>query len=125
MALEPGLTYDKNGDIIHGFVDLNGKTDDFADHALAFMLRGAIYKWQQPIVFYFCKGTTSSLQLRTILKTVVTACIDAGVLPLALVSDQGSSFQSAIKSLLEETRRDQLLADENTGRYILNFIQIF
>ncbi|KAJ2937540.1 hypothetical protein O0L34_g19047 [Tuta absoluta] len=108
MALEAGLTYDRNKDLIDGFVELNAKTDDFADHALVFMLRGAIHKWQQPLVFYFCKGATSAINLKNIIKQIVVAVGDAGLLPICLACDQGTSFQSALKSLQEDTQREQM-----------------
>lgn len=96
---------------------MNGKINQFADHALiyVFMLRGAVFKWQQPIAFYFCEGATSSLQLKGIIKNVIAAVTDTGLTPIALISDQGSSFQSAINSLLDDTKRDQLCAGEIVG----------
>lgn len=79
------------------------------------MLRGAIYKWQQPVAFYFCKGATTAVQLKIIIKDVVAAVTDAGLLPVALVCDQGTAFQSALKSLQEDSRKDQILAGEHVG----------
>ncbi|XP_041970025.1 uncharacterized protein LOC121726617 [Aricia agestis] len=108
VALETELNYDKHKDVIDGFVELNERTNDFADHALVFMLRGAVYKWQQPLVFYFCKGATSSQTLKSIIKNVICAVGQSGLLPIALVCDQGSAFQSAVKSLKVDTRRDQI-----------------
>ncbi|KAI8436197.1 hypothetical protein MSG28_004268 [Choristoneura fumiferana] len=110
VALEAALTYDKHKDNIIGFVDLTERTNEFADHALIFLLRGAIHKWQQPLAFYFCKGATSGIQMKKIIKDVVAAVTNTGLLPVALVSDQGTSFQSALKSLQEDTRREQILA---------------
>ncbi|CAK1593889.1 unnamed protein product [Parnassius mnemosyne] len=46
VALEAGLTYDKNRDKIHGFVELKDRTNEFADHALVFLLRGAVHNSQ-------------------------------------------------------------------------------
>lgn len=101
--------------MIDGFVDLTEKKNDFADHALVFMIRGAVEKWQQPIAFYFCKGATAGVHLKVILKEVITAVSNAGLLPIALVSDQGTAFQSALKSLQEDTRINNLRAGEETG----------
>ncbi|CAK1598240.1 unnamed protein product, partial [Parnassius mnemosyne] len=112
MAIETALTYAAHKDNIVGFVDLNGKINEFADHALVFMLRGAVFKWQQPVAFYFCEGATSSLQLKKIIKNIISALTDIGLKPIALVSDQGSSFQSAVNSLLDDTKREQLRAGE-------------
>lgn len=124
MALEASLTYDKHKDLIDGFVELNESTNDFADHALVFMLRGAIYKWQQPIVFYFCKGATSAIQIKNIIKDIVVAVGNTGLIPLCLACDQGTAFQSALKSLQEETRREQIISGEKLGEICL-FIVLF
>lgn len=116
VALEASVTYDKHRDAINGFVELAERTNDFADHALVFMLRGAIYKWEQPFAFYFCKGATSGVQLKKIITDIVTAVTDTGLLPVALISDQGTAFQSALKGLLEVTRRAQILAGDKIGK---------
>ncbi|CAH2098446.1 unnamed protein product [Euphydryas editha] len=113
MALEAAVTYDSKQDKIDGFVHLNEKTRQFADHALVFMLRGAVYKWQQPIAFYFCEGQTKMIDLKAIIKSITAAVTETGLRPIALVSDQGSSFQSAIKDLIEETKGSQLRAGVN------------
>lgn len=118
MALELATTYSSNRDAINGFVELDQKTDHFADHALVFMLRGAVCKWHQPIAFYFCEGATSTLQLKAILKEIVAAVTDTGLKPVALVSDQGTSFQSAMKELLEETKGEQLRAGKTVGKLL-------
>lgn len=112
------MTYDKHKDLITGFVDLNEKTNDFADHALVFMLRGVVKKWQQPMAFYFCKGATSGLDLKKIIKDIIAAVGKTGLIPIALVSDQGTAFQSALKSLQEDTRRDQIIAGDTVGKFI-------
>ncbi|CAG9133341.1 unnamed protein product [Plutella xylostella] len=112
MSLEAALTYDKNKDSINGFVELNEKKNEFADHALVFMLRGAVYKWQQPVAFYYCQGATSGMQLKSILKDVISAVVECGLKPIAVICDQGSAFQSAIKSLRDDTKRDQILANQ-------------
>lgn len=128
MSLETALTYSNYKDDIVGFADLNGKTNSFTDHVLVFMLRGAVCKWQQPVAFYFCEGATSSLQLKVIIKHIIAATTETGLKPIALVSDQGTSFQSAINNLLEETKRNQVLAGDNFGKlyYIfLFFCRIF
>ena len=112
------MSYDKHKDMVNGFVELNKKTNDFADHALVFMLRGVVHKWQQPLAFYFCKGATSGVELKQIIKCMITAVGNTGLKPLALVCDQGTAFQAALKSLQEDTRRQQIIAGENIGEYV-------
>ncbi|KAI8437109.1 hypothetical protein MSG28_010460 [Choristoneura fumiferana] len=112
MSLEPGLTYDKNKDTINGLVELNKKKNDFADHALVFMLRGAVHKWQQPVAFYFCEGATKGAELKNILKDIISAVTGCGLNPIALICDQGSAFQSTLNSLKKDTERDQILRNQ-------------
>ncbi|XP_063821363.1 uncharacterized protein LOC135071511 [Ostrinia nubilalis] len=114
MALEPALFYSNKNDNISGFVELNKKINNLADHALVFMARGAVCKWQQPVAFYFTEGAVSSQNLQIILKEIVNAVVETGLLPIALVSDQGSSFQSALKTLQENTRGEQIRAGIET-----------
>ncbi|CAK1601872.1 unnamed protein product, partial [Parnassius mnemosyne] len=119
VALEVAVSYDKHKDLISGFVELNKKTSDFADHALVFMLRGVVHKWQQPLAFYFCKGATSGVELKDIIKDMITAVGNTGLRPVALVCDQGTAFQSALKSLQEDTRREQIISGERIDDVIV------
>lgn len=116
MKLETAVTYSAAKDNIVGFVHLTDKTQQFADHALVFMLRGAVCKWQQPLAFYFCEGATSRLQLKNIIKEIIAAVTDTGLIPIGLVSDQGTNFQSVMNDLLEDTKRDQLRAGQPVGK---------
>ena len=104
-----------NKDVINGFVDLKQRENNFADHVLVFMIKGAIYKWQQAIAYYFCEGATKGHELKDILKDIINAVGETGLIPIALISDQGTAFQSALKSLQEETRREQILSQSNAG----------
>lgn len=115
MSLESALTFDKNRDTINGLVELKEKKNDYADHALVFMLRGAVFKWQQPIVYYFSQGATKSAELKVILKDVVSAVVGCGLQPIALICDQGAALQSALKSLKEDTVREQILSNQKRG----------
>lgn len=115
MSLDTALTYEKHKDSVSGFVELQEKQCKFADHALAFMLRGAVYKWQQPICYYFCQGATSASELINILRQLVEAIINLGLNPIATVCDQGAAFRSALNNLRQETKRDQILQNLNPG----------
>lgn len=115
MSLDAALTYDDKKDTINGFVELNQKKNKFADHALVFMLRGAVYKWQQPIAFYYCEGATSGPELKNIIKEVTSAVVECGLKPIAVICDQGSAFQSALNSFKQDTKRDQILTHQEPG----------
>lgn len=115
MALETGLSYNKKKDKIDGFTELQERSDKYADHALVFMLRGAIQKWKQPIAYYFCEGATKGPEMKAIIKNVVSALVEIGLKPIAFVCDQSSAFQSALRSLSEDTLREKTQCNERTG----------
>lgn len=130
MSLETSLTFDDKKDKINGFVELTNKKDKFADHALVFMLRGAVYKWQQPVAFYYCEGATSGLELKSILRDITTAVVECGLKPIALICDQGSAFQSALNSFMQDSKRDQIQSNLEPGDfffsiYILYYILLY
>ncbi|XP_063538135.1 uncharacterized protein LOC134747440 [Cydia strobilella] len=81
MKLEAGVHYSRKQDKIDGFVELSEKTNKLADHALAFIIKGAVYKWQQPMAFYFSKGAASWPQMKVIIKEIGAAVVDAGLQP--------------------------------------------
>lgn len=105
ISLSPGLTYNKKKDFIEGLVDFgNGNRKAvFADHALVFMLKGVHRKWKQPLCFFFCEGTTPSIELTGILKDIVVRVRECGLNIVATVSDQGGTNRGAINKLIRET----------------------
>lgn len=116
VALTPHLTYVESHDEIRGFKDFGYEKElRFCDHALVFMLKGLCSKWRQPICFYFCEGTTAAATIVRILKEVVTRVSESGLIPLAIVCDQGSTFRTAINMIKLETERKRILNKENNG----------
>lgn len=113
MALSPSLQFNQKHDQISGFVD-NGQTrmSTIADHVLVFMVRGVIKKYKQPIAYSFCKGTTSSIELKIQIKDVISKLQAMGFNVLATVCDQGKTNQAAINNLLQETKREYLRRDQ-------------
>lgn len=117
VALTPHLTYVESKDEIRGFKDLgNQRAPNYCDHALVFMIRGVCSNWRQPISFYFCEGTTSAAETKRILQEVVAKVSESGLIPVAVVCDQGSTFRSALKMLREETERKRNLNGEHNGQ---------
>lgn len=117
IALTPYLTYNEKNDLIHGFVDVAGERKmKFCDHALVFMVRGICSSWRQCISYYFCEGTTSTVELQNILKQIVTEVAQTGLIPLGLVCDQGSTFRTAIKKFREETVRSNDESEMENGK---------
>lgn len=114
VALTPHLTYVESKDDIKGFKDMGvQKQMKFSDHALVFMVRGLCSNWKQPICYYFCEGTTSAPEVKRIVTEVVTKVSQSGLIPLALVCDQGTTFRSAIKMLRQETERKRNFKGEH------------
>jgi len=71
VCLSSGLSYDSVTDQIDGFVDTGySKSQNIADHALVFMVRGIKKKFKQPIAYSFCKGATTQHDLIRKLKQV-------------------------------------------------------
>ncbi|KAF2891805.1 hypothetical protein ILUMI_14368, partial [Ignelater luminosus] len=108
VALEPGLQYNRKLDMFEGFEDYGGseRKPSFADHALVFMLKGICRKWKQPIVFTFCKGTTSTLRLTSLLKDVIRQVKLTGLKIMCTICDQGTTNQATINSHLRETEQN-------------------
>lgn len=67
-------------DYIDGFEDLGDKrSSKFATHALVFMIRGVSRAFKQPIS-YFCTASLKSPELAELIKLVIEAVIDTGML---------------------------------------------
>ncbi|XP_050663944.1 uncharacterized protein LOC126964709 [Leptidea sinapis] len=79
------------------------------------ILQMASQNWQQPLAFYFCKGATSGVELKILIEKIITAVANTGLKPVAVVCDQGTAFQAALKGLQEETRRNQIIAGIEIG----------
>ena len=50
MAIKEGLRYNGKLDAVDGFSDHVSRTEELANHALVFIVRGIIEKWKQPIM---------------------------------------------------------------------------
>lgn len=109
MAIGPGVSYDKKKDILMGLVsDGHTSTTEFCDHALVFMLRGAVKKFKQPLAYYFCHGSTKTVQLKAQIETVIKKVQETGLQVIATVCDQGASNIAAVNQLVRQTREKYL-----------------
>lgn len=73
VSLSSGLHYNSSNDQIDGFVDSGTyKNQDYADHALVFMVRVIKKKFKQPLCYTFCQGATKQDKLACLLKEVRT-----------------------------------------------------
>lgn len=118
VALTPHLTYVEAKGQIKGFKDLGDEQRyyNYADHALVIMLRGVCSNWKQPIAYYFCEGTTSAAEVRRIWQEVVARVSKTGLIPIALVCDQGTTFRSALKMFRKVTERERYIKGEQDGQ---------
>jgi len=71
VCLSSGLHYNKTTDEIDGFVDsASNRNQEYADHALVFMVRGIKRKFKQPVAYTFCQGATKHDKLAVLIKEV-------------------------------------------------------
>jgi hypothetical protein len=75
----------------------------FADHTLAFIVKGIHRKWKQTVCFTFCEGTTATAEIINISKQIIRQIHSCGLPILSTISDQGSINQVTINKLLLET----------------------
>lgn len=122
MSLRPNLSFNKFEDLIEGIVD-NG-TDrkcEVADHAQVWMLKSISVSdmWKQPVAFTYSKGTESTANTVTMFKNVVRKCQEIGLRVVACVTDLSANNSKAIRELIQETKADILLKDEDIEHDII------
>lgn len=54
------------------------------------MIKGTIYKWQQPVAYYFCEAKAH--EVKSIFKFVVNAVLKISLIPVAIIFDEGTTF---------------------------------
>jgi hypothetical protein len=87
--------------LLKGFEDLRscGRTNNIANHALVFMLRGVYKKWKQPVAYYSMHGSTKGDILVNLLIKVLDAWQNAGLEVVASEGDMGANNIKALKQL--------------------------
>ena len=106
MKIKPSLSYDARCDRVEGLQDLGALysvSGKLADHVLVFMVRGLFSKWKQPVAYYLSNSTVSKNALAEILKSVITAITNVGLIPKVLVCDQGSNNRACLAGVLGVT----------------------
>ncbi|XP_018906109.2 uncharacterized protein [Bemisia tabaci] len=100
MSIKEHLEYSVASDKIVGFVSYGGGSKmEVANYVLVLMLRGLKRKYKQLIAYFPSRGGLNSRELTSIIKDVLKACDEAGLLVLTTVCDLGSSQVSALKRL--------------------------
>lgn len=109
MAISPGIFYNRTNDKLSGFVSNGTFTEqEFCNHVLVFMLRGIVKKYKQPLAYYFCAGSTKTINLKEEIKKNICKLQEVGFTVLATVCDQGTTNVAAINSLIKETKEKYL-----------------
>jgi len=79
-----------------------GRTQNFADHSLVFMIKGIIKKYKQPMSYTFCQSSTNKHDLANQIRKVIQAVTSVGLKVVATICDQGTSNSAAIRAQLYE-----------------------
>lgn len=92
VSIMKAIEYNKTMDIIEGYEDLGnlGRTDKIGSHALVIMIRGLYVNWKLPFSYFFTGNGIKGDNLVIILNECVKKLLDFGLLPSAVVCDQGS-----------------------------------
>ncbi|CAI6354012.1 unnamed protein product [Macrosiphum euphorbiae] len=105
ISLNAGLQYNSNEGTIYGFEENNsGRTQQFADHSLVFMIRGIVKNFKQPICYSFCKSTTNRHDLAHQIREVIKAVQSTGLKVISTICDQGATNSAAINILINDTK---------------------
>ena len=80
---------------------------------------------KMPISFNFCEKTTKTPQLLFCIKEVIKSVKDAGFDIVATVCDGSSCNSSAVKTLINDTKRIEGEEYVLKGKYIEQNLQIF
>lgn len=104
MAVSKCIEYNKTIDLIEGFQDLGslGRNSKLAKHALVIMVRGLYTNWKFPLCYFLSNNGVKGDDLLVLLKDCIKNILDVGLLPSAIVCDQGAQNRR-LYSLLKGT----------------------
>lgn len=100
MSIKKCFDWHDSKQLVEGFVDLGhlGRQNLVGTHVLVFMARGLIDNWKQPLAFFVVNNSAGKTNVNIFLDKVLEASFGAGLNVRAVVSDQGSGFQSVCHS---------------------------
>lgn len=98
MSIKTILQFNSKDDLVEGYQDLGdfGRTNNFAKHALCFLLRGLKSSWKQPIAYFISHGNVHGRDLSIILTKIIQSIVKTGLILKSMVCDQGPTNQKAI-----------------------------
>ena len=105
MSLTPQIFFNKAKDKIEGFV--TSQNNKFADHALVFMIKGLKQNFKQPVAYYFTSGL-QKIELKSLIKSVVSEVQKSGLIILNTVCDQSPINVSTITELVSDSKQSFL-----------------
>lgn len=62
------------------------------------MVRGLLHNWKQPVAYFVTGGALNNVNLLSVLDIVIKAILSTGLKLRAVICDQGTNNQSAIKN---------------------------
>lgn len=101
MSIMNSLEYSKKYDQTEGFQDFGRgeRAPMVAKYVLVFLIRGLYSGWKLPVAYFLSAGNVAASKLTFLIKIVINRLFETGLLPKAIVSDQISTNQKALKSL--------------------------
>ncbi|XP_026819549.1 uncharacterized protein LOC113558273 [Rhopalosiphum maidis] len=92
ISIKKAIEYNKALDIIEGYEDLGtlGRTNKIGSYALVIMIRCLYVNWKFPLCYFFTGNGIKGDNLTNILKECVIKLLELGLVPSAVVCDQGS-----------------------------------
>lgn len=116
ISLQPALYYNKKQDRIIGFEDWGmRRTRKIADHAIVFYLRCLKSGNKMPLGYGFCESTTKTHQLIRCVKQWLVNISASGLIPVAVVCDQGGTNMAAINSLISDSNKIRIMKNLPTS----------
>lgn len=92
IAIMKCIEYNKTLDLVEGFQDLGpfGRSSALSKHALVIMIRGLHQNWKFPFSYFLTGSGVKGDELVKIIKQCVNQLSNVGLLPVAIVCDQGT-----------------------------------
>lgn len=121
MTIKESLEYSVEKDEVEGFENFGplGKTKYVANHAIAFMVRGLMSKWKQPIGYFLSSGPMTASTMKELLLDCIDKLTAAGLTVKVVIGDQGSNNQSLFSTLLKATVDKPYFEASGTKIYVL------
>ena len=98
MAIKEGLSYDSGRDVIEGFSEGVTKTNQLANHAIAFMVKSIVDNWKQPIGYFLSSGPMSGNDMKILLLECISKLHSIGLKVLVIIGDQGSNNRNLFEN---------------------------